>query len=49
MLTGLPVYQLPGNPAKEVVVNLVLYGMVVAMLLAMLWLLVLLIKEGRGE
>jgi len=47
VLTGLPVYRLPGDPAKEIVVNVVLYGMVLAMLLAMLWLLVLLLKEGR--
>jgi hypothetical protein len=48
VLTGLPAYRLPGDPAKELVLNVVLYGMVLALLASMLWLLVLLVKEGRA-
>jgi hypothetical protein len=48
VLTGLPLYRLPGDPGKEIVLNVVLYGMVLALLAAMLWLLVLLVKEGRA-
>ena len=49
MLTGLPVYRLPGDPAKEVVLNVLLYGMVLALLLSMLWLLVLFFKGSPDE
>jgi hypothetical protein len=49
VLTGLPVYPLPGDPTREIIVNVVLYGMVLALLLSILWLLVLFFKEGRGD
>jgi hypothetical protein len=40
VLTGLPTYQLgPGQSDKELIVNLLLYGMLLALLLTMAWVL----------
>ena len=49
MLTGLPAYPMPGDPTGEIIVNVILYGTVLALLLSMLWVVVLFLKERRQD
>lgn len=48
-MPDLPLYRLPGDAGKELVVNALLYGMALAMLLIMLRLVVLLVRERSRQ
>ena len=50
MIRALPAYDLgPGRESDELVINLILYGMAVALLLSMLWVLVVPIAQTYLE
>lgn len=46
-LLALPIYELPGVEGKELILNLILYGMGLVLLLSVLWVLRPFADRGR--